>query len=430
MDRLIPAHVRATALALAATALVSSTLLLAGCGHGEAATATATAMAPAAPQVEVAQVLARKVTDFDEFTGHFEAVQHVDVRPRVSGYIASVDFVQGHEVRKGDVLFVIDPRPYEDALRQARAQLAQARSQLELARSQRDRAAKLIEQHAISREDYDTRVASAEQAQANVEAAQANVDTAALNLSFTRVTAPISGVVGRAEVTAGNLVTSGQTQLTTLVSVDPIYVTFQGDEQSYLRYMALVRKSPRGAKHPVWVGLVDESGYPHQGQIVFLDNEIDATTGTVRARGELDNRDRLFTPGMFARVKLPGSAQYDAVLINDSAVGTDQSVKYVLKVGRDNTVEYRPVKLGPIVDGLRVVREGLEPGDTIVVNGLQRVRPGAAITPQRVAMGEGRSGDGAFPSDGQGLPADASPEVPGPAAPSSVHGGLVAQTGR
>lgn len=384
-DMHAPLSSRAKFLTLAATGLVTATLFLFGCSsRGETAAAAQTPASP--PQVQVAEVLARKVTDFDEFTGHFEAVQHVDVRPRVSGYIASVDFVQGREVRKGDVLFSIDPRPYVDALKQARAQLAQARSQLELAKSQRDRAAKLIDQHAISRDDYDTRVAAAEQAEANVDAAQAAVDTAALNLSFTHITAPIDGVVGRAEVTAGNLVASGETLLTTLVSVDPIYVSFQGDEQSYLRYRDLVRHSSAGARHPVWVGLIDESDYPHQGQMVFLDNEIDATTGTVRARGELDNHDRLFMPGMFARVKLPGSAQYDAVLINDSAVGTDQSVKYVLRVGRDNTVEYRPVKLGPIVDGLRVVRQGLSPGDLIVVNGLQRVRPGAPVTPQRVAM--------------------------------------------
>ena len=356
---------------------------ISGCSRAETAV-----VPPAPPAVEVAQVLARKVTDFDEFTGHFEAVQHVDVRPRVSGYVASVDFLQGHEVRKGDALYVIDPRPYADALKQAQAGLAQARSQLQLAATQRDRAAKLIGEHAISREEYDTRVASAEQAAANVAAAEAAVDTAALNLSFTRVTAPISGVVGRAEVTAGNLVTGGETLLTTLVSMDPIYVSFQGDEPSYLKYQALVRSSPRGAPHPVWVGLVDETGYPHRGEMVFLDNEIDPATGTVRARGELANPERLFTPGMFARVRLPGSAAYEAILINDSAVGTDQNVKYVFRIGPDNSVQYRAVELGPVVDGLRVVRAGLAPGDLIVVDGLQRVRPGSIVTPQRVAMGE------------------------------------------
>lgn len=429
MERPSTFNYRAAALTPAAAGLLASAFLisvlfLVGCSARTDAAAAAPAASP--PRVEVAQVLARKVTDFDEFTGHFEAVQHVDIRPRVSGYIESVDFVQGREVRKGEVLFVIDPRPYEDALNQARAQLAQVRSQLELTRSQRDRAAKLIVQHAISREDYDTRVAAAQQANANVQAAQAAVDTAALNLSFTRITAPITGVVGRAEVTAGNLVASGETLLTTLVSVDPIYVSFQGDEQSYLRYRALVRHSRPGAAHPVWVGLVDEQGYPHEGRMVFLDNEIDAATGTVRARGELENSDRLFTPGMFARVKLPGSARYDAVLVNDSAIGTDQSVKYVLRVGADDKVEYRPVKLGPIVDGLRVVRSGLSPGDLIVVNGLQRVRPGAPITPERVAMSELRpSGQDALPGD-RGAPADASTPATTPA--GRTRDDLVAQT--
>jgi RND family efflux transporter MFP subunit len=358
---------------------------LAACSRGE------TAAAPAAPpQVDVAQVLSRQVTDFAEFTGRFEAVERVEIRPRVSGYISSVDFVQGREVKKGDVLFVIDPRPYEADLKRARAQLAQVRSQLELSKSERDRAQKLLATHAISREEYDTRVAGAEQSSANVSAAEAAVESAELNLSFTRVTAPIAGVVGRAEITAGNLVTSGQTLLTTLVSIDPIYVSFEGDEAGYLKYMEFARHAHTAGDgaHPVWVGLTDESGYPHEGRMSFVNNEIDATTGTVRARGLLDNHAREFTPGMFARIKLPGSTGYAAVLINDSAVGTDQSAKYVLRVTRDNAVEYRAVKLGPMVDGLRVVREGLAPQDTIVVNGLQRVRPGVVITPQRVAMGE------------------------------------------
>ena len=371
-------------------AISVAALTLAACARNEAAQAP-----PPAPQVSVAQVLSRQVTEFEELTGRFEAVERVELRPRVSGYIASINFVQGREVKKGDVLLVIDPRPYEADLKRAKAQLAQARSQLELSKSERDRAVKLLESHAISREEFDTRTAGTEQATANVDAAAAAVDSAALNLEFTRVTAPISGVVGRAEVTAGNLVTPGQTLLTTLVSIDPIYVSFEGDEQAYLKYMEFSRKSGHdGGRHPVWVGLADEAGYPHEGSMVFVNNEIDPATGTVRARGSLDNPNRQFTPGMFARVKLPGSSTYNALLINDSAVGTDQSVKYVLLVGKDNKVEYRPVKLGPIEDGLRVVREGLSPGDTIVVNGLQRVRPGSPITPQRVAMGEQHSQEG------------------------------------
>jgi len=357
---------------------------MAACARNEAAPLPAPP-----PQVSVAQVQARPVTDFDELTGHFEAVERVELRPRVAGYIASINFVQGREVKKGDVLFVIDPRPYTAELKRAQAQLAQARSQLQLAQSERERAVKLMEQHAISREELDTRNAGSDQAVASVDAAQAAVDTAQLNLEWTRVTAPISGVVGRANVTAGNLVTAGSTLLTTLVSVDPIYVSFESDEQGYVKYMGAVRAAPTGAQsQPVSVGLVEEAGYPHQGQMVFVNNEVDASTGTVRARGLLENHDRQFTPGMFARVKLAGGASYQALLVNDSAISTDQSVKYVLLLGKKNTLEYRPVKLGPIVDGLRVVREGLSPGDTIVVNGLSKVRPGAVVTPVQTAMGE------------------------------------------
>ena len=359
---------------------------LAGCSRAETATPAAAAPAPSAT---VATVVSRQISDFDEFTGRFEAVERVEIRPRVSGYISTVNFVQGREVAKGDVLFVIDPRPYEAELKQAQAQLAQARSQMTLATSEQDRANKLLGAHAISREELESRDAALTQANANVAGAQAAVDTAALNLSFTRVTAPITGVVSRAEITAGNLVTSGQTLLTTVVSVDPIYVSFQGDEQGFLNFMNYARKGGAAdATHPVFVGLANEEGYPHQGAIAFVDNEIDGATGTVRVRGRLDNHNREFTPGMFARVKVTGAKTFAALLINESAVGTDQGLKYVLRVGSDNTIEYRQVKLGPVVDGLQVVREGLNVGDTIVVNGLQHVRPGMTITPQRVAMGE------------------------------------------
>ena len=359
---------------------------LAGCTRGVSATPVA---APSPPSVSVATVLSRQISDFDEFTGRFEAVERVEIRPRVSGYIATVNFVEGREVTKGEVLFVIDPRPYEAQFKQAQAQLTQARSQLTLATSEQDRANKLLGAHAISREELESRDAALAQANANVAGAQAAVDTAALNLSFTRVTAPITGVVSRAEITAGNLVTSGQTLLTTVVSVDPIYVSFQGDEQGFLNFMNYARKGGEAeATHPVFVGLANEEGYPHQGAIVFVDNEIDAATGTVRVRGRLANHNREFTPGMFARVKVTGAQTFPALLINESAVGTDQGLKYVLRVGADNAIEYREVKLGPVVDGLRVVREGLNVGDTIVVNGLQHVRPGMTITPQRIAMGE------------------------------------------
>ena len=379
---------------------IAAALTLTGCGSSSAAQVAA---APPPPQVDVAQVVSKQVTEFDEFTGRFEAVQRVEIRPRVSGYISSVNFAEGREVHKGDVLFVIDPRPYEADYKRAKAQLDQARSQSVLAKSERERATKLLQSHAISQEEYDTRAAGLEQADANVEAAQAALDQAALNLSFTRVTAPIDGRVSRALITAGNFVTTGQTELTTLVSLDPIYVRFDGDEQAYLKYTKIARDAAQAkvkgneagtTGSPVLVGLADEAGYPHQGVMVFEDNELDPTTGTIRGRARLENHDRAFTPGLFARVKLMGSNKYEALMVNDSSVGTDQTVRYVLVVGADNKVQYRPVKLGPIIDGLRVVTDGLHPGETIVVNGLQRVRPGAQVNPEKVAMGEQQHGEG------------------------------------
>jgi RND family efflux transporter MFP subunit len=336
------------------------------------------------------------VTEFDEFTGRFEAVERVEVRPRVSGYVTATRFAQGHEVKKGDILYVIDARPYQATLKHAQAELTRAKTQAALADSERVRATKLIEKRAISQEEFDARLSGNEQAAANLQAAEAAVESAALDLSFTEVRAPISGLVGRAEITAGNLVTAGQTLLTTLVSIDPIYVSFDGDEQVYLKNVGLELrgelKSQRNANNPIWAGLADEQGHPHEGVMVFLDNELDPATGTIHARGLFKNADRRFTPGMFARVKLVGSGKYDALLINDSAIGTDQSVKFVLRVGADNKIEYAPVKLGPVIDGLRVVREGLSANDVIVVKGLQQVRPGMPVTPQLVAMGEPKRG--------------------------------------
>jgi len=380
--------------AVVVPALVAAVLVAAGCARNEAATPAA----PQAPQVSVAQAVSRPVTEFDEFTGKFAAVERVELRPRVSGYIANVSLEPGHEVKKGDVLFTIDQRPYQAELKRAQAELARARTQLALSKSERERAVKLLDQHAISREEFDSRVAGNEQAEANVQAAVAAVDTAELNLSFTLVRSPISGLVSREEVTAGNLVTAGTTLLTTVVSVDKIYVEFEGDEKVYLKYAALARagqlENRRDTETPVWVGLADEVGTPHEGKMVFVDNALDPATGTIRARALLDNKDRRFTPGLFARVKLVGSGKYDAILVNDSAIGTDQNVRYVFAVGTDNKVQYRAVKLGPLVDGLRVVREGVKPGEYIVVNGLQRVRPGVEVQPQRVAMGPRKADQG------------------------------------
>jgi RND family efflux transporter MFP subunit len=375
-----------------AVATWATALILSGCGRNEAAETHA---APPAPQVTVSAAISRKITESDEFTGRFEAVERVELRPRVSGYIASVNFKEGSEVKKGDVLFVIDPRPYQAERDKAAAGLAQARSQLVLARTEHERGTRLLAQHAISQEEFDTRTAGSEQAQANVEAARAALDAAALNLEFTRVTAPISGRISRALVTSGNFVTNGQTPLTTVVSLDPIYVSFDGGEQEYLKFARSARDAAadqaHGARNKVEVGLANETDFPHEGVLVFVDNALDPATGTIRSRALLDNHERQFTPGLFARIKLMDGAQHDAVLVNDSAIGTDQTLRYVLVVDRTNKVELRPVQLGPVIDGLRVVQSGLSPGETIIVNGLQRVRPGAQVQPQRVAMGEPRS---------------------------------------
>ena len=389
-----------------AAVAVAAVLTLSGCA-GDAAAQHAAAPPPA-PQVTVAHVISRSVTDSETFSGRFSAVDHVDVRPRVSGYISSVNFVDGTVVQKGQVLFVIDQRPYQADYQRAEADLDQARAQAALAKSEQIRAVNLFAAHAISKDEFDTRTANERQSAANVEAAQAAVDSAALNLTFTRVTAPITGRVGRAIVTTGNLVTNGQTLLTTVVSLDPIYVEFNADEQAYLAFEKYAvndghkdvpttisaAHAAQNRGNAVYVGLADENGYPHQGHLVFMDNSLDSATGTIYARALFTNPTGHFVPGLFARVKLIGNDHYQAVLINDSAIGTDQTMRYVLLVGTDNKVEYRPVELGPLVDGLRVVRSGLKPGDTIVVNGLMRVRPGMQVSPQLIAMGEHHHGDG------------------------------------
>ena len=379
--------------AVMSTLAVSGVLLaaligLSGCGDD----ATATAQAPA-PQVSVASALEREVTEWDEFTGRVEAVESVEIRPRVTGYIESVNFSEGSTVRKGDLLFVIDPRPYRAELSKAEAELARAVARSELAASDAARSKSLVDIKAVSREEYDTRVNAAREATANVAAARAAVDATKLNLEFTRVTSPITGRVSKAAVTAGNLVTGGSnaaTLLTTVVSLDPIYVTFEGDEQIYLKYTALAqrgeRQSSRDVANPVLMGLANETDYPRRGAMVFVDNQVDPRTGTIRARASFDNKDGFLTPGLFARVKLLGHNSFNAVLVDDRAIGTDQSQKFVYVVDAENKVIYRPVKIGRLTDGLRIVLQGLQPGETVIVNGLQRVRPGVVVAPERIAM--------------------------------------------
>jgi RND family efflux transporter MFP subunit len=350
------------------------------------------APAPPAPQVSVAKVIERKVNDWDEFTGRIQAVDSVEIRPRVSGYIEKVAFTEGGIVKKGDLLFVIDPRPYHAELARAKADAAAAKTRAELARNEVARAERLLAARAISQEEYDERVNRARETGSAVEGAAAAVEVARLNLEFTQVVSPIDGRVGKAEVTPGNLVGTGEhaTLLTTVVSVDPVYVEFTGDEQVYLKYASMSKRGERASSrdepNPVYMGLANEEGFPHAGYMNFVDNQLDPATGTIRGRATFRNPEGLFTPGLFARIKLLGSGQYEAVLISDRAVGTDQSQKFVLVVGTDKTLSYRPVKLGRIVQGLRVVLDGLQPGETIVVNGLQHARPGVPVSPQIVPM--------------------------------------------
>jgi len=351
------------------------------------------APAPQAPQVSVAEAVQREVSDWDEFTGRIEAIESVEIRPRVSGYIERVAFLEGGTIRKGDLLFVIDPRPYRAELDKAEAELVRARASAELARNEVARGDRLLRAHAVSQEEYDQRVNAGRESEADVRAAEAAVETARLNLGFTRITSPIDGRAGKAEVTLGNLVTGGSassTLLTTVVSIDPIYVAFEGDEGVYLKYAQLGQlRELRGSsstRNTVRVALANETDFPHQGELVFLDNQLNPATGTIRARALLDNHARQLTPGLFARVRLIGSENRPAVVIDDRAVGTDQSQKFVYVVGEHNVVDYRVVKLGRLFDGLRIVEEGLIPGERIVVNGLQRVRPGVTIAPQLVSM--------------------------------------------
>jgi RND family efflux transporter MFP subunit len=349
---------------------------------------------PPPPAVTVAPVLERDINEWDEFTGRLQAVDQVEIRPRVSGYIRRVTFPEGKEVRKGEILFDIDPRPYQADLARAEAQLEQARTASELAAREVARAQRMVTVKAISQEEFDSRTSAQANGLASVRAAEAAVQTARLNLGWTQVRSPIAGRVSNAEVTAGNLVQAGPptaTLLTTVVSLDPIYAYFEGDEQTYLKYTTLARSgarpSSRDVRNPIYMGLANENGrFPHKGYVDFVDNRLDPETGTIRARAVFSNKDRLFTPGLFARMKLVGSGRYHAALVLDRAIGTDQDKKFVLVLKPDKTVEYRPVVPGRLVDGLRVVSSGLKGGEQIVINGLQRVRPGMKVTPSVASM--------------------------------------------
>lgn len=338
-----------------------------------------------AVEVDVAPVVARKVVDWQSYSGRLEAVERVDIRPRVSGTITEVHFRNGAQVKKGDVLFTIDPAPYRAEVARAEAQLAATQARVRFTSAELDRAAKLVADSTIPRRTLDEREHNARDAQASLRAAQAELDVAKLNLSYTSVTAPISGRVSRAEITVGNVVAAGATgvPLTTLVSVSPIYASFDVDEQTYLRHIASV-KDQTGV--PVQLGLANEAEYSRAGTIDDVDNRLDPVSGTIRVRARFDNTDGLLVPGLYARVKVGGSDPQAAVMVDERAIGTDQDKKFVLVVGDDNKVSYRPVLLGSRQEGLRIVTGGLQPGERIIVNGMQRARPGDVVKPKAVAM--------------------------------------------
>lgn len=351
---------------------------------------TSTAKRPPPPAVTVAKPLVEEITEWDGYTGRLQAIQSVEVRARVSGYLQSVHFEDGTVVERGDLLFIIDPRPYRALLNEAEAQLARAQVQLNLARSTLDRAQRLFEERAVSEEELDRRTQGQQGAVAAVQAAQAAVERAELDMKFTTVKAPISGRISRELVTKGNLISGGSagaTLLTTIVSLDPIYLYFTADEQALLRYIRLdrsgQREDSRTAENPVRMQLADEKRYPHVGHMNFVDNQVDEATGTIEGRAIFPNPDYLFTPGVFARILLKGRGPYEAVLIPEAAIGADQATRFVYVVDENNVAKRRDVVLGRWVDDrLRVVEDGLKPDDRIVTAGLQLVQSDAPVTPE------------------------------------------------
>jgi membrane fusion protein, multidrug efflux system len=375
---------KALAAAVGTVVLAAVAYGLTGLRHSTASEKSAASAPPAVP-VTVAAVERREVTPYDEFSGRLEAVDRVEVRPRVAGAIQSTHFTEGSLVRSGDLLLTIDPAPFAAEVDRAQAQLAAAQARLDNATTERERAKRLWEERAIAQRELDERVNGSRSAEADVRAAEAALQIARLNLGYTQVRAPVSGRVGKLEVTAGNLVAAGPTApvLTTIVSVSPIYASFDADEGVVERALREVRSTgTRTALARIPVAIATDDDAALHGHMQLIDNQVNTRSGTVRARAVFENRDGRLLPGQFVRVRLGHAKAENAVLVSESAVGTDQDKRYVMVVGADNKVAYRPVTLGPSVEGLRIVNAGLEPGERIVVNGLQRVRPGSVVAPQ------------------------------------------------
>lgn len=378
--------------ALAATVAI----LLAGCEN--TSPAVHDAAAPPPPEVSVSKPVSREVTDYFEFPGQTAAVGEVEVRARVTGYLVKVNFEDGQEVKKGDLLYEIDPRPYQATLDRATGDLARLHALLDKAKANLSRGERLRPSGAISQDEYEQCVAQLAVHKASIQSVEAAVRDAKLDLEFTRVVSPISGRVSRTRITEGNLVQPGAGEaavLTTVVTTNPVYVYFNIDEPALLQYDRLDWRSGRETlpdrikvlKVPVEIGLGDEKGFPHRGILDFLDNKVEAETGTIRARGVFDNTKQYLTPGLYVRVRLPIGKPHRAVLVSERAIGTDQGRKFLLAVNRENVVERREVRLGALREGFRVVESGVAADDWIIVKGLQRVRPGVSVQPRPIAEG-------------------------------------------
>jgi RND family efflux transporter MFP subunit len=368
--------------------IIAIAALLSACGPGGRAPE-----GQKPPPVTVAKPVVKPVVEWDEFTGRFDAVAEVQVRARVSGYLQSVHFKDGANVEKGDLLFTIDPRPYEATFKRSQAEVARAEAKLALSGRELSRAERLVSSGSVAQAVGDQRDQAKKDAVASLESAKAQLEADRLNVDFTRIRAPISGRISRKLVTEGNLVNGGGdsgTLLTTIVTLDPIYFYFDVDERSYIKYTRLslagLRPSSRDHQNPVSVALADETAFSHDGVMDFVDNRIDRDSGTLRGRAILANKDLLFSPGQFGRLRLLGTNSYEGILLPDEAIATDQSRKVVYVVGADNIVAAREVKLGPIFQGLRVIREGIKSDETIIVSGLQRVRAGSPVTPVEKAL--------------------------------------------